>query len=69
MNNDINVPPVDGLFLNGNAKGKICSFICLLFFSNNDREPFSFKEGNVFITKDNRKHLLHFVNCTLRPEG
>lgn len=32
MNNDINVPPVDGLFLNGNAKGKICSFICLLFF-------------------------------------
>lgn len=32
MSNDINVPPVDGLFLNGNAKGKICSFICLLFF-------------------------------------
>lgn len=32
MSNDINVPPVDGLFLNGNAKGKICSFICLPFF-------------------------------------
>ncbi len=64
-NNDTNVPPVEGLFPNGNAKGKIVYFICLLFFSYNDSEPFSF----VFITKDNRKHLLHFVNCTPRPEG
>ncbi len=68
MNNDTNVPHVEGLFSNDNAKGKICYFICLLFFSY-DSEPFSFKEGNVFITKDNRKHLLHFVNCTPKPEG
>ncbi len=65
MNNDTNVPPVEGLFPNGNAKGKIVYFVCLLFFSYNDSEPFSF----VFITKDNRKHLLHFVSCTPRPEG
>lgn len=32
MNNDTDVSPVEGLFSNDNAKGKICSFICLPFF-------------------------------------
>lgn len=67
--NDINVPPVKGLFSNSKANGEICSIFPYFFLSFNNTEPFSLQKGNVFITKDNRKHLLRFVNCTLKPEG
>lgn len=61
MNNDTNVPHVEGLFSNDNAKGKICYFICLLFFFY-DSEPFSFKEGN-----KRQKALIAF--CQLHTEA